>query len=390
MYFSRLSADENCEDVSNPEDKSESGDLGGYTSPNPSMQTEGNTNQFDTIKEINKLINDINEKETRINALNFVINDLATRLEELDIEKEQLKETLSQMQICRSSMRLHIKQIEEENAQLKAELAELKKIQEQMALNETSFSRKRNFTREEMAKVLMDRIQLQEDYDDLREKYSTMINSERHRHSGDDKPLVENRPFFLFFSRLLKRQPRTPPPRVSFDTTTSGISMDFSGTRLFDTDTANSASNRRISNVDSVSVSSCSRGWWIPVPIIGKSCAPEPVVMQNTASLRKRNPASSSQQWSSGGHLSPPLPQHLYLRPIPEALSLQMQLICSTCLYSDVGGLLPSGGLMAGRSTFFDPSAADRNSSTYSNSDCARPVETCRGLSNNYWLTTNN
>lgn len=38
------------------------------------------------------------------------------------------------MQICRSSMQLRIKQVEEENARLKAELAELKKIQEQMAL----------------------------------------------------------------------------------------------------------------------------------------------------------------------------------------------------------------------------------------------------------------
>lgn len=45
-----------------------------------------------------------------------------------------------------------------------------------------------------MAKVLMDRIQLQEDFDDLREKYSSALNSERRR-NADEKAQAENSPF---------------------------------------------------------------------------------------------------------------------------------------------------------------------------------------------------
>lgn len=79
----------------------------------------------------------------------------------------------------------------------------------------------------------------------------------------------------------------------------------------------------------SVSVASCSQ-WWIPVPIVGKPCAPEPVVLQSTASLRNRQPTPHSPPLVNS---LPPLPQHLYLRPIPEALSHEMrvspsQVIC--------------------------------------------------------------
>ena len=49
-------------------------------------------------------------------------------------EKLQLSETLSQMQICRSSMQLHIKQLEVENSRLKKELAEAEEARSKSAL----------------------------------------------------------------------------------------------------------------------------------------------------------------------------------------------------------------------------------------------------------------
>ncbi|KAM7534636.1 hypothetical protein Aperf_G00000113930 [Anoplocephala perfoliata] len=372
--FSKLSADDNCDEVSNSEEKSESGDFGGCASP---IQRENNANEFNAIKEVNKLVNDCNEKDCRINALNVVINDLATNLDELAIEKEQLKETLSQMQICRSSMQLHIKQLDEENTRLKKELADLKALQRQMALNETPFSRRRNFTREEMAKVLMDRIQLQEDFDDLREKYSSALNSERRRNASD-KMHAENSPFLNFFSRLFKRQ-RPLAPRVSFDPSNSDISIDFSGTRAFDPDLVNSSRDRRLNRSDAVNVASCNQ-WWIPVPIIGRPCEPEPVVMQSTISLRRRQSTPQSPLRGGGNCLPPPLPQHLYLRPISEALSNEMRLICCTCLYSNVGGLLPSGEQIAGRSTFFTPQPSDPSSSSASTGSVSEP------LSSQLWM----
>ncbi|KAL5961850.1 JNK-interacting protein 3 [Taenia solium] len=298
--FSKLSADENYDDASN---------------------SEG-----DASKEVSKLVNDFNELEKTNNALKIVINDLLTNAEELNSEKIELKETLSQMQISRSSMLLHIKQLEEDNARLKRELAEAQDAQKQLLMNETPFSKRTRFTREEMAKVLMERIQLQEDVCDLREKLSAVSTERYHGDSdGTQVPTTGSNRFMIFFSRLFQRHSRGPAPTVSFDTSTSGVSMDFSRSRSLNAEVEDLTMNR---NNHGVARAACgSEAWWISLPITAKPCEPEPVVMQSAPIIQRSSEAAKSDlpPPSLRPPSLPPLPQLLYRRPFPEALSSQMR-----------------------------------------------------------------
>ncbi|VDM17586.1 unnamed protein product [Hydatigera taeniaeformis] len=331
--FSKLSADENYDDASNSEEDNAS-------------------------KEVSKLVNDFNELEKTNNALKVVISDLLTNMEDLNSEKLELKETLSQMQISRSSMHLHIKQLEEDNARLKRELSEVQEAQKQVLMNETRLSKRTRFTREEMAKVLMERSQLQEDVCDLRERLS-FVSSELNNggKGGTQVPTTGSNRFMIFFMRLFQRHGRESTPTVSFDTSTSGISMDFGESRLLDAEVEGLATNRNDHGAGKAV--SGSETWWIPLPITPKPCAPEPVVMQSTSILQRASAAvkSNSLPPSLRPLSLPLLPQLLYRRPFSEALSSQMQLTCATCLFASVGGLLPSGGVVAGQSLFLPPVA---------------------------------
>nr|CDS23935.1 jnk:sapk associated protein [Echinococcus granulosus] len=378
--FSKLSADENYDDNSNSEEADTS---------LPSLLKDNNTKEFNASKEVSKLVNDFNELEKTNNALKIVINDLLTNTEELNSEKIELKETLSQMQIARSSMLLHIKQLEEDNTRLKRELAEAQDAQKQLVLNETPFSKRTRFTREEMAKVLMERIQLQEDVCNLREKLS-IVSAGRYRDGSDGTQVLtagSNR-FMIFFSRLFQRHGRRSAPTVSFDTSTSGISMDFGEGRLFDAEVAGLTSSR---NNNAVKAACSSESWWLPLPITPKPCAPEPVVMQS-ASVRRASEAAKSNHSSPSLRPPPlpPLPQLLYRRPFSEALSGQMRLTCVTCLFSDIGALLPSGELLAGRSLFFTPTATVPTQSSIGE-NLSSQLWTCLvGVSDTATLTTTN
>ncbi|VDK22651.1 unnamed protein product [Taenia asiatica] len=393
--FSKLSADENYDDASN----SEGGEsffkwisIPFYalripvhltdTSPLPSLPKDNNTKEFSASKEVTKLVNDFNELEKTNNALKVVINDLLTNAEELNSEKIELKETLSQMQISRSSMLLHIKQLEEDNARLKGELAEAQDAQKQLLMNETPFSKRTRFTREEMAKVLMERIQLQEDVSDLREKLSAVSTERNHGDSdGTQVSTTGSNRFMLFFSRLFQRHSRGSAPTVSFDTSTSGVSMDFGRSRSLDAEVEDLTTSRN--NHGAAKAARGSEAWWIPLPINAKPCEPEPVVMQSASIIQRSSEAAKSDLPPPALRPPslPPLPQLLYRRPFPEALSSQMRatcglsvfgrayliarlfshitslLTCATCLFADIGGLLPSGELLAGRSLFLAPAA---------------------------------
>ncbi|KAL5102816.1 JNK-interacting protein 3 [Taenia crassiceps] len=347
--FSKLSADENYDDVSHSEE--------GDTSPLPSLPKDSNK-EFNASKEVSKLVNDFNELEKTNNALKVVINDLLTNMEELNSEKLELKETLSQMQISRSSMQLHIKQLEEDIDRLKRELAEARNAQKQLLINETPFSKRTRFTREEMAKVLMERIQLQEDVCDLREKLSVVSTEQHHDDSdGTQESTAGSNRFMIFFSRLLQRYGRGPAPTVSFDISTSGISMDFGGSRSLDAEVEDLTTSRN--NNDAARMACNNETWWVPLPITTKPCAPEPVVLQSASIVQRSSEAvkSNLSPPSLCPPALPPLPQLLYRRPFSEALSGQMRLTCATCLFAGIGGLLPSGELQAGRSLFLTPTA---------------------------------
>ncbi|VDM03436.1 unnamed protein product [Schistocephalus solidus] len=91
---------------------------------------------------------------------------------------------------------------------------------------------------------------------------------------------------------------------------------------------------------------------WIAAPVACRPCPPQPVVMRSMEDLVGSGGLLRS---TVSSFATPPLPTPLYRRPIPEALSNRMQICHATCTFQNVGSILPSGEVLAGRSTFFSP-----------------------------------
>ncbi|VDL94657.1 unnamed protein product [Schistocephalus solidus] len=165
----------------------------------------------DVSREVSKLVRENNELEETKNALNVVIHDLLTQLEDLTVEKNQLKETLSQLQVARSGTQLHIAGLEQELTRLKKELNTALVAQQEP--EGTPFSKRTRFTRDEMARVLLERNQLKEDLYELREsmRWSEVLHA-RGQDNQTDRPWLREpghrSGFLTFFSRLFRRPGR--------------------------------------------------------------------------------------------------------------------------------------------------------------------------------------
>ncbi|KAL7056085.1 hypothetical protein AAHC03_020979 [Spirometra sp. Aus1] len=211
--------------VSERSEGAEGDGLSFYTSSNNAPKRDSVVD-FNVSREVSKLVKENNELEETKNALNVVIHDLLTQLEDLTVEKNQLKETLSQFQVARSGTQLHIAGLEQELTRLKKELNTVLVAQRNDEPEEgTPFSKRTRFTRDEMARVLLERNQLKEDLYELRE---SMRWSEVLRARGQDNP-TDLRPwlrepghrsgFLSFFSRLFRR----PGRHSSVDSPTAGL-----------------------------------------------------------------------------------------------------------------------------------------------------------------------
>uniref|UniRef100_A0A5K3F9S9 RH2 domain-containing protein n=1 Tax=Mesocestoides corti TaxID=53468 RepID=A0A5K3F9S9_MESCO len=381
--FSKLSADERYEELSISEEKSDSGEMGD-SSPVPCGKKEL-APDFNVSKEVSKLVKENNELEETKNALNVVIHDLLTKLEEQNSEKLQLNETLSQMQISRSSMQLHITQLEADNTRLRKELTDALNAQKELEMNQTPFSKRTRFTREEMAKVLMERNQLQEDICDLREELNWATSNLSEHENGNANASSSANKFLVFFSRLFRKPSRRSHSSVSFDTSTSGVTVNVDGSRSNIVKSLEFVQNSSHQKRDQA-VAVPPNWAWVAVPIAAKPCLPQPVVMQSSGvsntppSTRKASAAAVPPSSRSPTRL--PLPLPLYRRPFPEALSGRMQIDSATCVYVDMGGFRPSGELLAGRSAFFDPEATSSHSSSNPSTDIAEAFS----LSSELWV----
>ncbi|VDD75603.1 unnamed protein product [Mesocestoides corti] len=355
--FSKLSADERYEELSISEEKSDSGEMGD-SSPVPCGKKEL-APDFNVSKEVSKLVKENNELEETKNALNVVIHDLLTKLEEQNSlqllpctliadwpffplsrdplsEKLQLNETLSQMQISRSSMQLHITQLEADNTRLRKELTDALNAQKELEMNQTPFSKRTRFTREEMAKVLMERNQLQEDICDLREELNWATSNLSEHENGNANASSSANKFLVFFSRLFRKPSRRSHSSVSFDTSTSGVTVNVDGSRSNIVKSLEFVQNSSHQKRDQA-VAVPPNWAWVAVPIAAKPCLPQPVVMQSSGvsntppSTRKASAAAVPPSSRSPTRL--PLPLPLYRRPFPEALSGRMQASTSRPIY---------------------------------------------------------
>ncbi|BHF78103.1 hypothetical protein SprV_0602121300 [Sparganum proliferum] len=385
--------------VSEKSEGAEGDGLSFYTSSNNAPKRDSVVD-FNVSREVSKLVKENNELEETKNALNVVIHDLLTQLEDLTVEKNQLKETLSQLQVARSGTQLHIAGLEQELTRLKKELNTVLVAQRNDEPEEgTPFSKRTRFTRDEMARVLLERNQLKEDLYELREsmRWSEVLQARRQDNQTDLRPWLRepgHRSGFLsFFSRLFRRPGRHSSvdrstaglwsASVSYENSSSrsteGVRIGGQGTsgetsanlrephptrenrrRNSDTPRHHQVSRSRLPSAQPPSVcngipeklTAASKGW-IPAPVACRPCAPQPVVMRSMENLVGTGglpPRSSFTSFSP-----PPLPTPLYRRPIPEALSNRMQISHATCTFQDVGSILPSGEVLAGRSTFFTP-----------------------------------
>lgn len=110
-------------------------------------------------KEVEKLITENNELLATKNALNIVKDDLIVKVDELSGEIEIMREELLASNMHRERLRLKLSDLEDEVKKTK-EQAKQQTNPEQEDEAEVPMAQRKRFTRVEMARVLMERNQV--------------------------------------------------------------------------------------------------------------------------------------------------------------------------------------------------------------------------------------